>query len=641
MNSRWQKIIHIMYTSDEPVTSSQLASLLQVSSKTVRNEIKDLNDFLRNAKAKIVSYRGIGYKLVIEDEEEFKKFLQVHVKLTKPFLPTEPEDRVRYLMEKLLLQSDFVKMDDIASELFISRSTLQSDIKTVRRILSKYHLKLEQKPYYGIKVLGDEMQIRFCISEYIFNNPNVGLDQTENWNSILSKQELATIKTIILSKLRKYKIIVSDISLQNLITHIAIACKRIREEKVVKMVKEEIKELKNHKEFKVAKEIVQDIENKLHVSFPENEVAYISIHLQGSKILPPKLKREEIKTFIDHDIQKTAKEMIERIDEKYNLHLSGDDELLMALCLHLKPAINRFKYKMNLRNPLLEEIKTKYPLSFEAAVIGSEVLEERFQIKIDENEIGYIALHIEVAMERQKKIRNRTPRCLIVCASGLGTAQLLFYKLKNKFGNDLNIVGTTEYYNLNHESLKSIDFIISTIPIKEKLAVPVIHVSTILGESDVKKIEKLMKKEELMIDQYLCERYTFLQMNFDTPEEVIRFLGEKLIEDKKVKDQYIDSVLEREKFSPTSFGNLVAIPHPIEPQTDETFWCIVTLAKPIQWGKKPVQLICLLNIDKNKRDSLKPMYSVLVKFLDNVQLIHRLLQCQTYDEFKNTLKNYR
>lgn len=592
---------------------------------------------MKNYKAEIESYRGTGYKLRIDDEEMFKKFWQTY-ETEKPFVPTESEDRVRYIMEKLLLQPDYVKMEELADELFISRSTLQSDLKTVRHILSKYHLKLEQRPYYGLKVLGDEMQIRFCISQYIFNDHHSIVDQTENWISIIPKEELVTIKNVILSKLRKYNIIISDISLHNLITHIAIACKRIREEKVVRMVNEEIKQLENQKEFFVAKEIVKDIEARLHVSFPKNEVAYISIHLQGTKMVPPQLKSEEINAFIDEEIQSIAQEMVKKIDDKYSLHLNGDEELLMALCLHLKPAINRLKYKMNLRNPLLEEIKTKYPLSFEAAVIGSEVLEERFHVKIDENEIGYIALHIEVALERQKKRKNKTPRCLIVCASGLGTAQLLFYKLKNKFNEELDIIGTTEYYNLNQQSFNHIDFIISTVPIKEKLPVPVIQVSTILGESDVKKIEKVMNHEVSVIDQYLRKRYTFLQMDFTTPVEVIRFLGNKLLEDKKVNDQYIDSVMEREKFSPTSFGNLVAIPHPIEPQTDETFWCIVTLTKPISWGNRPVQLVFLLNVDKNKKDSLKPMYQVLVKLLDNVPLIHRLLQCQTFEAFKNALK---
>lgn len=109
MNSRWLKLIRVLNSNEGPFTSSQLASILQVSSKTVRNDIKDINNLLKNYKAEIESYRGTGYKLRIDDEEMFKKFWQTY-ETEKPFVPTESEDRVRYIMEKLLLQPNYVKI---------------------------------------------------------------------------------------------------------------------------------------------------------------------------------------------------------------------------------------------------------------------------------------------------------------------------------------------------------------------------------------------------------------------------------------------------------------------------------------------------------------------------------------------------
>ena len=67
----------------------------------------------------------------------------------------------------------------------------------------------------------------------------------------------------------------------------------------------------------------------------------------------------------------------------------------------LKPAINRFRYGMNLRNPMLDSIKANYPVAFEAGVIAGMVLKEEMGLEIHENEIGYLALHIGAAMERR------------------------------------------------------------------------------------------------------------------------------------------------------------------------------------------------------------------------------------------------
>lgn len=637
MDTRLQHIIQHLLKSDGLITSSELATVLQVSSRTIRDDIKELNELLNKNIAHIESYRGRGYRLDVIDEERFKQFLQKATKENNNVIPTEPDERIQFLMEKLLLQSTYIKIDDLADELFVSRSTLQYDLKSVREILGDYNLYLEQKPNYGIKVLGDEMQIRFCISEYIFNQDPAIVDQTADWLEILPKNEIESIRNSILAKLRKHQAIITDISLHNLITHIAIACKRIREKNVVEIYQEELSEITDKKEYTIAKEIVAEIEKKLKVTFSINEIAYLAIHLQGTKMANSELELEEAKVLIDKDIQKLTSNILNRIDDIYSLNLSNDKELILALSLHLKPAINRYIYKMNLRNPMLEEIKRKYPFSFNAALTGAEVIREELQISIDEDEIGYMALHIEVATERQKKSERNKKRCLIVCASGLGTAQLLLLKLKDKFGDQLNVLGTTEYYNLYNQSLHNLDFIISTIPIPDELQVPVIQVSTLLGNRDITKIEKLIQNDIDVIEKYIRKEFTYLKMNFTTKEEVIQFLGDELSEADMVNKNFVNSVLEREKYSPTSFGNLVAIPHPIEPQTDETFWSIITLENPISWGDKPVQMIYLLNISKQQEDDLTPMYDVLLKLLDNYSLIQKLLQCKMYSEFKVTL----
>ncbi|MFS8652853.1 MAG: PTS sugar transporter subunit IIA, partial [Caldibacillus sp.] len=134
--------------------------------------------------------------------------------------------------------------------------------------------------------------------------------------------------------------------------------------------------------------------------------------------------------------------------------------------------------------------------------------------------------------------------------------------------------------------------------------------------------------------------YVFLRKNFQTMEEVIRFLGSRLFEDGLVGEDYIDSVLQREKIAYTSYGNLMAIPHPVFPCTKETFWSIVTLKNPIVWGKRPVQFVLLLNIGETVKHDLKPMYDLLIKLLDNSNLIQRLVQCETYDEFMTVFEQW-
>ncbi|RYL92729.1 transcription antiterminator [Sporolactobacillus sp. THM7-4] len=638
MNTRLQKIFKELRLAQGPLTSSEIGSLLHVSSKTIRNDVKVLNKRLESHGAHVASSRGKGYQLIIQNGQLLHQFIQSQVYNHRDDIPSNHRERINYLMEKLLMSSNYSKIEDLADELYISRSTLQQDLKHIRDILKKYNLVLDQRPYYGIKVIGDETQIRYCISEYLFNQQSTLKENMDDWLGILPEQELNVIKNSVLFNLRKHHIIISDISLQNLITHIAIACQRIRESNSVQMVHQHLKEIEMKKEFLVAKEIAKAINEKLNVTFSNHEIAYLAIHLQGTKLINPSIQNMEAISVIDNDIQEVVKEMVKRIDDKYGFHLTNDEELLLALSLHLKPAINRYKFKMNIRNPMLDDIKSNYPLSFDAALIGAQVVQEKMNVNIDENEIGYLALHVETAQERQKKDKKNAPRCLIVCASGLGSAKLLMYKLQSEFGDQINIIGSTEYYNLLQQSFDNIDFIISTIPIEKKLPIPVIQVSTILGKTDLGKINTLLIQKDGLSNQYLRKKYTYLQKDLGTKEEVLHFICKELETDGKVDESYLESVLKRESVSPTSFGNLVAIPHPIDPQTKDTFWSFVTLQKPLQWGDKPVQLIVLLNISKNNKFDLKPMYTLLMKILDDKNMVRTILQCETYGQLKNIIK---
>lgn len=99
--------------------------------------------------------------------------------------------------------------------------------------------------------------------------------------------------------------------------------------------------------------------------------------------------------------------MIEAVDRELKLGILHDKELKIGLALHVKPAISRNRYGMNLRNPMLAAIKEHYPLAFEAGIIAGMVIKEQTDIDIHENEIGYLALHFGAAIERKKQKARR------------------------------------------------------------------------------------------------------------------------------------------------------------------------------------------------------------------------------------------
>lgn len=648
MNTRMISILQHLLAADSPVRSEHLAKLIQVTSRTIRSDIRELDEFLVQYGASIRSIRSRGYALEITNDHSFRTLLQQLFMNNEPDNSNSPEYRQRYLIQRLLLADDYLKLEELADELFISKSTLQNDLKEVKRTLHDYKIVIGKRPNYGIKLTGSEVHLRFCLSEFIMNRSHDESTGEENQSSMMvAPREMTLIRSIILNQIQLNGIVMSDVAFNNLAVHIAIACQRIRHGNRVGILTEEIKDFRHTEEFAAAEQIIALIEAEMKLSFPEDEIAYIAMHLAGTKwfasITEQQLEELGPEKLLDRSIYELAQELLSEIDRDLQLKVGGDPELLMGICLHLKPALNRVRYGMKIRNPMLEHVKSNYPLAFQAGVISAKLIESKLNLVIPEAEMGYLALHIGAAMERQRMDTARCQKCLIVCTSGVGSARLLFYKLRSQFGSRLEIVGTTEYYKLKNISLDGIDFLISTIPIPDALSVPVIVVQTLLGGGDLAKIEQALAGDTKPSLPYLMKELVFLQEDFTQRDEIIAFLGQKMHEKGLVRSSagFTGLVLEREHAASTAYGNLVAIPHPIIPQSTQTVWAICTLKQPVDWGGKPVQFVCLLSTQQGGSEPPARMYEQLIRLTDDSRIIQQLLNCQTYDEFAQSLVRHK
>ncbi|CDQ38827.1 MULTISPECIES: BglG family transcription antiterminator [Virgibacillus] len=638
---RMRMILKKMMIADAPVTGAFLADLNNVTSRTTRGDIKKLDDQIQGYGAKIETIMGKGYKLAILDETRFRDFLHriaYHELPIGIMHPQTPEERETEIIRRLLVSNDYVKLEQLADELFVSKSTVQNDLKQVKRILQRYSIHLKSRPNYGLRLEGEELKIRFCMAEYIVErNDDRGEQPMEKFIDSIEKEDVESISQVIIRQIRNYHISMSDIAIQNLVVHIAIAFQRIRSGNHITLQSSEVKQIRTQYEYQVAARIVKKVEQHFQVAFPLEETAYIAIHLLGTKMLSEPNKAEVLdEHMISENILAIIRKMLHKVEGEYNLGIEHDKELIIALGLHLKPAINRYKYGMNIRNPLLEEIKRKYPLAFEAGILAGLVIEEETGSEIDENEIGYIALHIGAAIER-KNFHTGPKRCLIVCASGFGTAQLIYYKVKTEFKQTLDVVGITERYKLHEYPLHEIDVIISSVPIASNISVPVVEVSAILGSSDLERIEQFINNQG-RITTYFQKHLMFLREDLVTKDEVLEFLYHQLFQLGMVQGDFLNYIYQREKIAPTSYGNLVAIPHPITPQTNETFLTVCTLKKPVLWGTKPVQFICLLNVKKDSKEDLQQMYELLGSIVNSEITVQQLIKSTTYQAFIQELQ---
>lgn len=660
-NERCWEIVSILLDINRPITINEIAKRLDVSNKTIRNDLKELEEYFNNNNyGKIVKKPRIGVWLEVDDIG--KCLLKNAVNKSKIYIqPFSSEERQLYIIKRLLQSKRSITMQVLADELYVSRVTIFNDLKEVEKWLNKYNLKLNRRKNHGIEICGDEKGWRKAAADLIMIfrsndeiknallntreiQPNSRLD-FENFmqlKELFPDIDVNKIEQILIEAQEKMEFNLADIAYEGLLGHIVIGIERLKQNKDIKMDFNQLSDIKQKKEFQIAKWISKRIEEEFNINVPECEVGFIALHVLGSKVQQNyKIDdTESILANMDPLIVNLANEIITLIGNILSVDFSQDKKLLVGLVLHLRPAINRLKYGLSLRNPLLDEIKNNYPSVFGATWAISVLFEKHIGVKVNEEEIAYIATHIGAALER---LNNKT-RAIVVCNSGIGTAQLVAVRLQ-KMIPDLEIVNVISSHDVAKMKENDFDIIISTIPINYSLK-PVIHINPIVSPKNIEKIKEYIKnientkrfhKDINNITYLFDEKFIYTNLDIDDKEEVIKKLGSELVKYRYVESKFVDTALERENITSTAVGKGVAIPHGMQEYVQEPIIAVATLNKPIEWGGNKVDIVFLLALKFGSGNSTRNFFRRFYSLLDNENILNNIRNSSTNKEILKIL----
>lgn len=604
------------------VTADTLSDQLGVSKRTVRTYIARANDELASV-AHINSDRRRGYCLIVANAQRLTEMMHAAYSLE---IPATASGRVRYLMIDLLNRGDWVTLDSLAQVLCVSRTTASDALQEVDKRFAAYGIELQRKPYHGLRVKGTERSIRLCLAALALEKSGIGAVSAEMVDAVAACVQEASATT----ELR-----VSAVAFQNLIVHIAVAISRIRNGCYVPMESDQLDALQSTDAFAGAHEIAQNINNRFEITLPDEEVAYIAIHLAGRQTMLP-LDRgvddEPENLVISEEVWNVVGEMLDCIWEVFRFDFRHDLELRMNLARHLVPLAVRLQYKMHMDNPLLPDIKNRFPLAFSMAREVAGVLAEHYGSMPSEEEIGYIALAFALALDRQQ---NGVPKknILIVCASGAGSARLLEHEYREEFGAHLERIETCDALSIDEVDFRHIDYVFTTVPLPHALPVPTYEVTYFLdaqGASDVRGVLAApMGFDEGL--RYFDRRLFFPSLQASSKREALDALIDCFIELEHVDDDFRDLVWRREEAAPTSFGNRVAMPHPMRAVGERTVVAVAVLEKPVAWNNDEVNVVVLVSIARDRSEDLGAFYNILGHLLGSERAVSALIANPSFD----------
>lgn len=619
IETRLKQIFDYLTLDYDYHTSKEIGEVMDLSSKTIRKEINQLNSVIKDKGAIVESKPGKGFIFTIKDKEKFQLFLKKDWYKYAYYQEKDGDKNLRYvnILRMFLFSNSYIKQFELAEVFHVSESQINKDLPYVKKILENYDLELLSKPYYGMKVEGCEKNIRLAIKNEIGEDPIL-------FEGDKDRELFRKIQEIIDEMDFGEDYYMPYVNFKNLVIHIYISILRIKEKKYINLSKSLEKKVVSYEEFKIANKIVDELQAKLGMKIPKDELVYITMHLIAKNTIRD---QEKIST----EILETSQAIIDEIYRVSKYDFRANIDFYFALAIHLGPLINRIKYGFTMKNPILDDIKDN-KIPYLLATIGSNVINEKYQTKLSEDEIGYIALHIMAAMDSNT---TNTKNILIICGSGNSSAQIMKAQLNRQFRNNINEIRTTDLRSLDKINMKDYDLIISSVKLDDAYDLPIVYVDVIFSKVDLDNIKIAIDDSRLGKIYDIFSNSVFVKTGkFKNKLEVLKFIAET-IEDKShiKKENALNQLKKREEMGQTSFDS-IAIPHILEQVEGNSYSIIIILDKPIKWNDKRVSLVYSLVIG-DKIGDMSLYYEKLGEFLSDKDAQKKALETKDTMEFMN------
>ncbi|MBL7564600.1 BglG family transcription antiterminator [Staphylococcus saccharolyticus] len=585
MIHRQIKLIQLLLNNVETYLNGQeVATFLNVSNRTVRNDIKTINaTFLEDL---IISTQSKGYQLNtnIYATKEIESLLDERMSRENNLLIT--------IAYKLFMEHHTYTLHEIESLYHLSKTEVMDCLTRIQNWATKFDVAVSLKKKQGIIIDATTTNI---------NNAVLHLNQLSNYDfkvedlivQELPKAHTQKMRQIINQNLQHFRLQASDNKVQQLLVHLILLIKRTQPDCLD--WKADVESLA------IAKKCIQDINHSLGYQLNDETSElfsfFISYHFNKFDLGVQQLF---IQSYIDR--------LIQLMDEKIGFAFSRDAILKHNMNVHFSRTYLRIMRNVYLNNPLTAQIKKLYPFIFNTLYEAIHQLSQDTDIQLSEDEIAFLTIHFQSSIERTKPTQINV---IIACYYGIGVSTLLAEKIK-KLNNAISIVDTLKLEELQSYDFKSIDLLITThdFNVSNISNLPkVIQVSPLFSDDDAKHIESFLKviqnpmshKNDLSPIQFSIES-DFKLKNLTDILSIFNRTEEILQQHHATLKGYIESAMERERQSSTFIGNGIAIPHGNPEKVLKSHVIIFKAPQPIPWKQHNVKLVFFLAIAK--KDSL-------------------------------------
>ncbi|WP_028976343.1 BglG family transcription antiterminator [Sporolactobacillus terrae] len=650
LTNREKMILELLLKTSGKHSALSIASYLQVSVRTVRRDLKNIERLLTSQGLQLVQNKDKSLRIQGANQAIFK--LVQALSNVQP-VDLSAKERKLLLFVKLFQSDESMKTGPLAHDLAISSTTLTSDLDDLSDWTNDFGITLSRKRGVGIQLIGSERAKRTALANFYlfyFNENLIEAIFQLNHQTLAEDQlvlhyfkanHLIVIDQAMKSNMKTLYAELADSDYISFLIQVCIAVQRyasghpLQDDDQDESISTEMEALP------FIGKIAAIVKNQLRIDLPVQEKAFMVTLLKGSR-----LQNAESIYFDQVITGKAIKKLIQHVSQALHMDLTNDFSLFQGLMAHLEPSLFRIRKDLASVNPLTKQIKTQYSVLFQ---IIEHSLREVFQsIRFPDDEIAYIVLHFGSALEQRKQKRNI--RALVVCPTGIGASKMLASRLKKEM-KELYSIKIASIHDMEKLELNHFDLILSTVHLP-KQKIPCLFVNPLLSQADIEAIKQvtdrligkqgqslfLTDQEQIQEEtgdhslEQLMDEIDRLQAGIraimktfkvirpkgaETTQAILQMLLSQAADDSIVSDvsRVLCRLIEREQLAGLGIpGTDMALFHCRDRAVHSLCFCIAHLNEPVELaamngGRIPVRNILLLLAP----ESLHPMEQEVIR----------------------------
>lgn len=466
-----QKLIR---NRNKDLSLAYFAGEYNISLKTIRNDIKEINKFLDTIPIPRIKIKEDGILLFDEmfDVDLVQKYLY-DMDLYEYKLSSR--ERQIYIIILLFKNDRYISMQHIADELYVSRITIISDIENIKSYLDKFKVKLTLDSGKGVILrCSYEDKLNILISIY----REIIIDKKGFFQKIVSeKMDIQYEFTEIFVHMQEYSKENNIIFTKNIFNEIVLFLFVVFNNPHDCM-EDDKKCVRNDK----------DIDSIIHYEGKKLNVKVTDIML---KCFRDYMIKNNLDTFVrsidEIELYKVIIYFTSELERGLGVNLLNDNVLLDSLFCHVRNMKNWVDYEIEIPK------KEKYPIDYDLIEMlvekHSHILEKFLEYKLNLNMKKSIVIHICAALIKNRKYAQKI-FTIVICSMNMATGNYLKAQIENYFNfNILGIYTLDSIGNILNESLGNVNFVISTEDIKVD-GFKLIKVNSFLNMEDLNLIQR-------------------------------------------------------------------------------------------------------------------------------------------------------